>query len=734
MATNYSGSAVEAPTLQSAAPILTGVATQAPDSRIINDIFSSVAGVFEAKAEAKKKAVLADFLKQQGTIADALDQGAIRTSAEARTRSRKVLMDAIDAHPSLATDFLSAQATFMGLAGGGDIIKEGSDEEQLWKAKKASLVEAGMISPDATDTELHTAAAESERIAALKKQYDIRMQTLEMKSKELSLSAAERAEVDAEKQDTAYKFVTEVAPSEFKRVKTAFDQIVNGSGTQTEKQQAIEDFWGQFLSDATTLGMQLKSEDRTVFMKPFETMREDYIKRATGVYSDSELDASIKRSIAQQKVLALSDPDIARFAAGTELFGSNSFVEAMATASNPAINKAMKFMAFGTMKSSDGEQPSPFATSSTDRAGMKAYLDSLNQSWNTDNKTLNTETAERAGRVLSSVSDYQGLVSKDPKSAIELVNWLASTDFQKMVTANPSLLKDAEAAKEALRQNYSDEVMGMINREFTNNQVVVPSLFDSGSDFMPSAKSPSVPATSLVTTQTTALGMQFVPIDPKDQMAVDKALELNKTLKPIINTQVRAWAHLDGRSDYGKYWEELSPTFLDTNLGADTGDDIKVEDFRKLAFITSEFQPLQAIVDKTEGGGNYDTLLSHSQRKGGAFEDVQVSKMTIAEAVDFSNGDYAQFSKEQVGRKATPMGRYQIVGQTLASVAKEMGLPPDTVFDETTQDAMFAHLVQKALNSSGSLKGKRAALRGVWEGFKNASNSELDAAIEHFEE
>jgi hypothetical protein len=369
---------------------------------------------------------------------------------------------------------------------------------------------------------------------------------------------------------------------------------------------------------------------------------------------------------------------------------------------------------------------------------MKAYLDSLNQSWNTDNKTLNAETAERASRVLSSVSDYQGLVSKDPKSAIELVNWLASTDFQKMVTANPSLLKDAEAAKEALRQNYSDEVMGMINREFTNNKVSklpwTAGVAAKGAVMGVENQVQTTDTTSLVRAEPTALGMQFVAIDPKNSDAVAKAGELNKSLRPIINTQVRAWAHLDGRSDYGKYWEELSPTFLDTNLGADTGDDIKAEDFRKLAFITSEFQPLQAIVDKTEGGGNYDTLLSHSQRKGGAFEDVQVSKMTIAEAVDFSNGDYAQFSKEQVGRKATPMGRYQIVGQTLSSVAKEMGLPPDTVFDETTQDAMFAHLVQKALNSSGSLKGKRAALRGVWEGFKNASNSELDAAIEHFEE
>ncbi len=306
-----------------------------------------------------------------------------------------------------------------------------------------------------------------------------------------------------------------------------------------------------------------------------------------------------------------------------------------------------------------------------------------------------------------------------------------------MVTANPSLLKDAEAAKEALRQNYSDEVMGMINREFVKNNVsgllVNADKIKNRADVLKQGRV-EYKTTDLVRTESTTLGMQFTPIDPNNQASVDKAAYLNKNLRPIINTQIRAWAHLDGRSDYGKYWEELSPTFLDTNLGADTGDDIKAEDFRKLAFITSEFQPLQAIVDKTEGGGNYDTLLGHSQRKGGAFEDVQVSKMTIAEAIDFSNGDYAQFSKEQVGRKATPMGRYQIVGQTLASVAKEMGLPPDTVFDETTQDAMFAHLVQKALNSSGSLKGKRAALRGVWEGFKNASNSELDAAIEHFEE
>lgn len=142
---------------------------------------------------------------------------------------------------------------------------------------------------------------------------------------------------------------------------------------------------------------------------------------------------------------------------------------------------------------------------------------------------------------------------------------------------------------------------------------------------------------------------------------------------------------------------------------------------------------LVSLIDKTEGGGDYNTLFSFANRAGGDFAGVNVSEMTIGDLMAFSNGEYGAWSREKLGYKATPMGRYQIVGTTLAQTAKEMGISDNVVFTPEVQDAMFHHLVVKSLKGKTTPEAKRAALRGTWEGFHSASDQELDAAIAEFE-
>ena len=139
-------------------------------------------------------------------------------------------------------------------------------------------------------------------------------------------------------------------------------------------------------------------------------------------------------------------------------------------------------------------------------------------------------------------------------------------------------------------------------------------------------------------------------------------------------------------------------------------------------------------VDRTEGGGSYSTLFRHAQRGDTPLQGVDVSNMTIGELKQFSSrsGAYGRWSVQELGYLATPMGRYQFVGSTMARVAKRMGLPDDTVFSPQVQDAMFENEVQNALRGAQSRPAQRARLRGVWEGFNNASNQELDAAIAQF--
>jgi len=139
----------------------------------------------------------------------------------------------------------------------------------------------------------------------------------------------------------------------------------------------------------------------------------------------------------------------------------------------------------------------------------------------------------------------------------------------------------------------------------------------------------------------------------------------------------------------------------------------------------SGYEGLTDLIDTHEGGGDYNTLFGFSNKD--TFSGINVSEMTIGDLKAFANGPYGQWSKEQLGYKATPMGRYQIVGNTLNETAKAMGLSDDAVFNKETQDSMFAYLADNAIRRGG-IEG----LRNEWEGFKNIPDGVLKEAADRF--
>lgn len=77
-----------------------------------------------------------------------------------------------------------------------------------------------------------------------------------------------------------------------------------------------------------------------------------------------------------------------------------------------------------------------------------------------------------------------------------------------------------------------------------------------------------------------------------------------------------------------------------------------------------------------ESGGDYDALFDYANRPGKQFQNVRLTDMTVDEALAFANprGEYAQSVKGQIGRVATPMGAYQVVGSTLRDAKRALGL------------------------------------------------------------
>lgn len=132
-----------------------------------------------------------------------------------------------------------------------------------------------------------------------------------------------------------------------------------------------------------------------------------------------------------------------------------------------------------------------------------------------------------------------------------------------------------------------------------------------------------------------------------------------------------------------------------------------------IAAYASKFMPpeVRQAVFKGESNGDYDTLYGNSQRAGGKFAGVKLTNMTVNEALEFSKagGDYAQWSKTQKGVKpgtyATPMGAWQVVGTTLESAAKALGLKGNERMTPELQDKIADYIYQT--------QGTKA-----WKGYK----------------
>ena len=133
--------------------------------------------------------------------------------------------------------------------------------------------------------------------------------------------------------------------------------------------------------------------------------------------------------------------------------------------------------------------------------------------------------------------------------------------------------------------------------------------------------------------------------------------------------------------------------------------------------LSYDWPTIQKRIFDTESGGDYNALYGYANRPGKAFAGTSVTDMTVDQALAFADpsGPYAQSVKSQVGRVATPMGAYQVVGSTLADAKRGLRLTGSEKMTPGLQD-MIGKWV---LNTQGP---------GAWEGLKNISKGASDMA------
>ena len=588
MAVDFSSEATQVSPVQNYVTPKEGVVDKSTSVLLggVSDVFESAGKLLEGRKASKQAGIIAEFASKQLMIADALEQGSIGSSIQARALARKNLLEAISANPTLAKDLIAADGSLTSLPGGTGVISEDTDEEKRWEAERTRLVSEGLVSPSATENEFQTAAEQRRVAAEASRRHEERVKTLDLQLKSNTLSTSERTRLEAERKTETNRYIQDMVPAEQQRVKTQFDTILNDPAlSESDKTIAMEDFYNSWLAETSGLLGAADAQQASYMLKPFEALRDAYLKRATGEIGDEELKRQNTRAVELQRAFILADPDLARAAAASAIFGDSTVIQ-MFTQGNTVTNtKLMEMLRGGSASDPAHGASTPFVGIPEERKAVQGYLQGVTNSLNSADPEVKEEAKTQMTSLIASLEDYEGLIRSDPKKAIEVVNWLGSASFLAARNANPELFEDLSGPTDVLTRHYADEVWGLVQREFTNGKVLINTDINAPitGDMIASGQL-STDTSSLVQTRTTAGGVEFVAIDTENPDAVNAARRLNKELRPVINNTVKAFAHLEGRTDYGAVWDEVAKDVLGagpnaTTSGGDEGDDLSLNSF-----------------------------------------------------------------------------------------------------------------------------------------------------------
>ncbi|MBX5130828.1 tape measure protein [Rhizobium lentis] len=131
------------------------------------------------------------------------------------------------------------------------------------------------------------------------------------------------------------------------------------------------------------------------------------------------------------------------------------------------------------------------------------------------------------------------------------------------------------------------------------------------------------------------------------------------------------------------------------------------------------------LIAKGESGGNYNATLDNGAWTNGQQNLVGMTLNQVRDLQRYMLSNPGNRAKYGDGKGSSALGKYQIVGQTLEGLIKEMGLSGNELFDEKMQDQMAMRLLNRRLASGEGLAG----LRKEWTSLKNVSDGALNQAL-----
>lgn len=655
----FGASVTEAPQTPNFVTPQQGIVQEPVGIEGITNIFR---GIREARAEGRAKkgeAFLSEFTNNQLALIQAVDQGSM-SSQFARTKIRANLMQAINDFPQLRKELIQANSGILGEAGMGGIVSSGTKEEIRRENLRNTMVQQGMVSPDAGEEEFNQAQNNFILAQESKRRYDAEIDTIALERAKVGLTKDQLSLLKEREGRAAQDFLIGTAPALMEQFKNTSERLLGLIGTQGFEQgnvvSLIEERFNQFEQELSVPLSQVDSHTSQALMKGYREYKDLVVKRATGQFTQEAFDREIASITSKQQLVALNNPIINKAVALSKLGLNDLLLPEQLQVSE----QAAKFLSDNL--DSDSAPANLFTDSATGRKALDAYFKSISLNPNALTDEQKQEQTLHLERILTGVEDYESFISRNPEKGIGIVtDWMSTQQFFELRKSNPELFENNETAMRILQTNFGDEVWGMVDREFKKADILrisrpetVESLKEAGSIRQTASRTP---VSEAVATRATSNGMEFFAIDDSDKLAVKKAKDLNKNLAPVINKNVKAFAHMEGSNDYRKFWEQTQERlFSNDDFEGSQGDDtLGLDDF-SFPQVSSAGLP-EDVANDTE-------FMSEVDRVASKFE---IDPGTLLAVMDFeTGGTFNPAERNKAGSSGT--GLIQFMAATANSL------------------------------------------------------------------
>jgi hypothetical protein len=544
--------------------IVSPVQEQAMTTNIVPAL-SNIADIFmkgyaadkKAEADAFKQSVLGDYARKQAAINEAIASGEMNPDVAA-TRSRALFSKTMAGYTQFADDIHKINNSMrsgseLGVA--EDAVKSAAETQ---KARENSARANGVtIYPwmDAATKEVMLQTNE----ASIRAEREWK-QKHERNVEQRAMSAEERTVIDRERKEDALKMVTDIAGNNITS-SSAFIQGLSAKvsqGTIPADQAAImmTQHFSQIeaaIQAASGLNPEIASPYRSLFtdLKALGTKAID--PKTSSETSKAMFDEIMYRA---KLVAVTSDPALKATVVANSLLGGSPVTALMSIKPiTDYIDKASR------IDSSKGEGYVPQIVGNPDVEKdvlkfLNVAIKKVNEGGYADNPKAEKEAITSVNNILKQTADLQNdpTAKQNPEKLAEMAKFYASPEYGAFMAKGKINPQAAQAAKQTWQATYDPAVQQSIQKRLSAWETSLASQSGGGVR--------GVKLTEAIDIKYDGSGISFVPkksnvaMEPYQQKQQEASIAELNAVKAGINQSIRIGAHMEGSTDYNKYWEE----------------------------------------------------------------------------------------------------------------------------------------------------------------------------------